>query len=89
LIPGMPNIAFLLLGATCGGAAWLMVKREREAQERVAKAAADVPPPAAAPAERLELGWEDVASVDPLGLEVGYRLIPLVDTHQGGELMGR
>lgn len=88
LIPGMPNIAFLLLGGTCGGAAWLMIKRDREALERVAKAAADVPPPAA-PAERLELGWEDVASVDPLGLEVGYRLIPLVDTHQGGELMGR
>lgn len=88
LIPGMPNIAFLLLGGTCGGAAWLMIKRDREAIERVAKAAADVPPPAA-PAERLELGWEDVASVDPLGLEVGYRLIPLVDTHQGGELMGR
>jgi flagellar biosynthesis protein FlhA len=88
LIPGMPNIAFLLLGGTCGGAAWLMIKRDREALERVTKAAADVPPPAA-PAERLELGWEDVASVDPLGLEVGYRLIPLVDTHQGGELMGR
>ncbi|KLD62250.1 flagellar biosynthesis protein FlhA [Dyella japonica] len=88
LIPGMPNIAFLLLGGTCGGAAWLMIKRDREAVERVAKAAAEVPPPAA-PTERLELGWEDVASVDPLGLEVGYRLIPLVDTHQGGELMGR
>lgn len=88
LIPGMPNIAFLLLGGTCGGAAWLMIKRDREAVERVAKAAAEVLPPAA-PTERLELGWEDVASVDPLGLEVGYRLIPLVDTHQGGELMGR
>jgi flagellar biosynthesis protein FlhA len=89
LIPGMPNIAFLLLGGACGGAAWLMVKRERETQERIAKAAAEVPAPVAAPTERLELGWEDVASVDPLGLEVGYRLIPLVDTHQGGELMGR
>ncbi len=88
LIPGMPNIAFLLLGSTCGGAAWLMIKRERDAAARVAQKAAEVPPPAA-PAERLELGWEDVASVDPLGLEVGYRLIPLVDTHQGGELMGR
>ncbi|MDR3446506.1 MULTISPECIES: flagellar biosynthesis protein FlhA [unclassified Dyella] len=89
MIPGMPNIAFLLLGGTCGGAAWLMVKRDREAQERVTKAATEVAAPAAAPTERLELGWEDVASVDPLGLEVGYRLIPLVDTHQGGELMGR
>ena len=88
MIPGMPNIAFLLLGCTCGGAAWLMIRREREAAERVAQKAAEVPLPAA-PAERVELGWEDVASVDPLGLEVGYRLIPLVDTHQGGELMGR
>src|SRR5690242_3689382 len=88
LIPGMPNIAFLLLGSTCGGAAWLMIKRERDAAARVAQKAAEVPPPAA-PAERMELGWDDVASVDPLGLEVGYRLIPLVDTHQGGELMGR
>ncbi|HET6554931.1 MAG TPA: flagellar biosynthesis protein FlhA [Dyella sp.] len=88
VIPGMPNIAFLLLGGSCGGAAYLMIKREREAKERVAKLAAETPPPAA-PAERIELGWEDVASVDPLGLEVGYRLIPLVDHHQGGELMGR
>jgi len=88
LIPGMPNIAFLLLGGACGGASYLMVKRDREAKERVAKIAAEVPPPAA-PVERIELGWEDVASVDPLGLEVGYRLIPLVDQHQGGELMGR
>ncbi|MBU6248987.1 MAG: flagellar biosynthesis protein FlhA, partial [Xanthomonadaceae bacterium] len=88
LVPGMPNIAFLLLGCTCGGAAWLMIRRERDAAARVAQQAAEVPLPAA-PTERLELGWEDVASVDPLGLEVGYRLIPLVDTHQGGELMGR
>ncbi|MCP1374160.1 flagellar biosynthesis protein FlhA [Dyella lutea] len=88
LVPGMPNIAFLLLACTCGAAAWLMLRRERDAAARVAQQAADVPAPAA-PTERLELGWEDVASVDPLGLEVGYRLIPLVDTHQGGELMGR
>ncbi|KRE90922.1 flagellar biosynthesis protein FlhA [Frateuria sp. Soil773] len=88
LIPGMPNIAFLLLGAACAGAAWLMRKRERETREKLAAPAAEAPA-APAPAERLELGWEDVAGVDPLGLEVGYRLIPLVDTHQGGELMGR
>ena len=88
LIPGMPNIAFLMLGAVCGGASWLMIKREKEAKERLAAASADaLPAPAAT--ERLELGWEDVASVDPVGLEVGYRLIPLVDKNQGGELMSR
>ena len=36
-----------------------------------------------------ELGWDDVVPVDPIGLEVGYRLIPLVDKAQGGQLMGR
>ncbi|MDE2278531.1 MAG: flagellar biosynthesis protein FlhA [Xanthomonadaceae bacterium] len=88
MIPGMPNLAFLLLSGVCGGAAWLLFKRQRETREKLAAAPAEAPA-AAAPAERVELGWEDVTTVDPLGLEVGYRLIPLVDTHQGGELMGR
>jgi flagellar biosynthesis protein FlhA len=87
LIPGMPNLAFLLLGGMCGGAAWLLLKRQRETREQLAAAPAATP--AAMPAERVELGWDDVTAVDPLGLEVGYRLIPLVDAHQGGELMGR
>ncbi|WP_233840693.1 flagellar biosynthesis protein FlhA [Dyella sp. 2HG41-7] len=88
LIPGMPNIAFLMLACVCGGSAWLMIRREQEAKERLAKASTEaLPTPAAT--ERLELGWEDVASVDPVGLEVGYRLIPLVDKNQGGELMSR
>ncbi len=87
LIPGMPNMAFLLLGGSCGGAAWLLWKRERETLARLSDGAIEAP--VTKPTERVELGWEDVTSVDPLGLEVGYRLIPLVDTHQGGELMGR
>ncbi|MBA2077208.1 flagellar biosynthesis protein FlhA [Rhodanobacter sp. PCA2] len=88
LVPGMPNLAFLLLGGVCGGAAWLLLKRQRETREKLAAAPTEAPA-ATLPAERVELGWEDVTAVDPLGLEVGYRLIPLVDTHQGGELMGR
>ncbi|TAL86761.1 MAG: flagellar biosynthesis protein FlhA [Rhodanobacter sp.] len=88
LIPGMPNIAFLLLGASCGGGAWLLSRRQQETRVKLADAVEQAPT-TTTPAERMELGWEDVASVDPLGLEVGYRLIPLVDTHQGGELMGR
>ena len=88
LIPGMPNLAFLLLGSVCGGAAWLLFKRQRETRQQLATDTAAAPAPAT-PAERVELGWEDVTTVDPLGLEVGYRLIPLVDAHQGGELMGR
>ncbi|TBR37210.1 MULTISPECIES: flagellar biosynthesis protein FlhA [Dyella] len=90
LIPGMPNIAFLLLGAICGGAAWTLMKRERDTKAKLAEeTAAAESAPAAPAAERMELGWEDVTTVDPVGLEVGYRLIPLVDKNQGGELMGR
>ncbi len=50
----------------------------------------DRPPvPGLPPAETAELGWDDVQPVDIIGLEVGYRLIPMVDKNQGGELLGR
>ncbi|MEQ1439317.1 flagellar biosynthesis protein FlhA [Fontimonas sp. SYSU GA230001] len=82
LIPGMPNLAFLLLAVVCGGAAWMLVRRARAA----AAAPVEAPP---APQPPAELSWEDVPGEDVLGLEVGYRLIPMVDTRQGGELMAR
>ncbi|MGQ0620974.1 MAG: flagellar biosynthesis protein FlhA [Panacagrimonas sp.] len=81
LIPGMPNLVFLILSGACGGAAWLMARRRRQN----AAAPAEAPKPTA-PAD---LSWDDVQPEDPLGLEVGYRLIPLVDQRQGGELMAR
>lgn len=87
MIPGMPNFAFLLLAAVLGFAAWHLFRKHRE--EEAAKAA----PPPVAPSEpgteMRELSWEDVPLVDPIGLEVGYRLIPLVDKAQGGQLMSR
>ena len=85
LIPGMPNLAFLTLGAGCGAGAWWLHHHRREA----ALQADAEPAPVRAPSEPVELGWDDVSAVDVIGLEVGYRLIPLVDRNQGGELMGR
>ncbi len=85
LIPGMPNLAFLLLGGGCGAVAWLTAKRREESATREETIEAQP----TAPAENAELGWEDVTPVDVVGLEVGYRLIPLVDRNQGGELMAR
>ncbi|MDY7578289.1 flagellar biosynthesis protein FlhA [Herbaspirillum sp. RTI4] len=83
LIPGMPHIAFLLLSMAIGGSAYLVGKRI---------AAKIVPPPvapkAAAP-EMEDATWEDIVPIDTLGMEVGYRLIPLVDKAQGGELLRR
>jgi flagellar biosynthesis protein FlhA len=89
LIPGMPNLAFLSIAALCASGAWMLQKRAAEA---TARAAADSAPAITAPvipAESRELSWEDVRPVDLLGLEVGYRLVPLVDTTQGGDLLAR
>jgi flagellar biosynthesis protein FlhA len=86
IIPGMPNLVFLGMAGACGTGAYLM--RARRAAEKAAAAAAPAKP-AAVPAEQRELSWDDVEPVDAVGLEVGYRLIPLVDRAQGGELMGR
>jgi len=89
VIPGMPNLPFLLLASALGAAAWWLSR-----QQKAAALAAAAPPPVAAPAaeggtELKELTWDDVPLVDPIGLEVGYRLIPLVDKTQGGQLMAR
>ncbi|MCD9033952.1 flagellar biosynthesis protein FlhA [Luteimonas sp. Y-2-2-4F] len=86
LVPGMPNLAFLSLAAIVGYAAWALRRRGLEAEARDRPEAALPAPEQAATAE---IGWDDLRPADPLGLEVGYRLIPLVDTAQGGELMAR
>jgi len=85
VIPGMPNLVFLSMAALCGtGAYFLGKKRATE------KAVAESPPTTPkVPADQRELSWDDVEQIDLIGLEVGYRLIPLVDRNQGGELMGR
>src|ERR1700728_4088141 len=86
IIPGMPNLVFLGMAGACGTGAYLL--GARRASEKAAAAAVPLKP-AAVPAEQRELSWDDVEQVDAVGLEVGYRLIPLVDRAQGGELMGR
>jgi len=84
LIPGMPHISFILLAAVLAGGGYLIEKRA--ASPAVADQAPVVAPPAA---EMEEATWQDILPVDTLGLEVGYRLIPLVDKTQGGELLRR
>jgi flagellar biosynthesis protein FlhA len=85
IIPGMPNLVFLGMAAVCAVGAYFLSKRKASD-----KAAAAAPAAAAAvPSEQRELSWDDVEPVDLIGLEVGYRLIPLVDRNQAGELMGR
>ncbi|WP_407519230.1 flagellar biosynthesis protein FlhA [Xanthomonas euvesicatoria] len=90
LVPGMPNVAFLTLGLVLGVIAWKLYKRSL-AKPAAGDPAADPQAAAAATAAQAsaELSWDELRPIDPLGLEVGYRLIPLVDKNQGGELMAR
>ena len=86
LIPGMPNFVFLLLAGCLGALAHTVAKQQaKEKPVQVSKAAA----PATLAAEAQDASWADVAPLDILGLEVGYRLIPLVDKAQDGELLRR
>jgi len=86
LIPGMPNFVFLLLAAAIGAWGWHLQRKAQAAAAAEAPAAAVAAPP---PQEAQEASWNDVSPVDVLGLEVGYRLIPLVDKGQDGELLKR
>jgi flagellar biosynthesis protein FlhA len=82
LIPGMPHGVFLLIATALGAGAWSMWDRER-------KRALAPPAPPAAPEPNAEASWDDLVPVDTLGLEVGYRLISLVDKSQQGDLLTR
>src|SRR5471032_2469444 len=88
LIPGMPNLVFIMLAAVLGGAAYMMTRKAEEGKIAEVAAAEAAASPAAAP-EQEEASWQDIMPVDTLGLEVGYRLIQLVDKTQGGELLKR
>lgn len=84
LIPGMPNLAFLSFAAVSGSAAYFISQRKKREEEEVEVELTPEPS-----TEIKELSWDDVELVDMIGLEVGYRLIPMVDRNQGGQLMGR
>jgi flagellar biosynthesis protein FlhA len=89
IIPGMPNVVFLSMAAASAFGAFSLSKRRSAAKSSAIIAAAGPTAMPAVAAEHKELSWDDVEQVDLIGLEVGYRLIPLVDRNQGGELMGR
>ena len=85
LIPGMPHFVFLLLAAVMGWFAVYLTRQSQKAEEKEREVESTVMPVTEAP----EASWEDVAQVDVLGLEVGYRLISLVDKSQDGDLLRR
>ncbi|NQZ09108.1 MAG: flagellar biosynthesis protein FlhA [Algicola sp.] len=93
LVPGMPTFSFLSIGFIIVGMAYYPSSKfakntpMEDIQATAAAAAADSTD--VAPLENKEISWDDIQHVDVIGLEVGYRLIPLVDKSQGGELLNR
>ncbi|MCA3159135.1 MAG: flagellar biosynthesis protein FlhA [Burkholderiales bacterium] len=85
-IPNMPHFPFLMLAGSCAYLAWWLSQREKS--RKAAESAAQEVVPATLN-NGNEATWEDLQPVDVLGLEVGYRLIPLVDINQDGELLKR
>ena len=82
LIPGMPHVAFLLIAAGIAGLAYWL-------ERRGTVTVVETPIPEPARQESPEVSWSDVVPIDALGLEVGYRMIALVDRAQDGELLRR
>ena len=84
LVPGMPHLVFLIVGAGLGLLCWQMIKRQRAAAMKPERTTGTEVQPANA-----EATWDDLTPVDTLGLEVGYRLIALVDKSRQGDLLAR
>ncbi len=82
LVPGMPHFVFLLLATILGSGAYFMLSRAAVVETAPA-------PTETLPVESQDASWHDVTPTDTLGLEVGYRLIPLVDKVQQGDLLKR
>ncbi|WP_339485847.1 flagellar biosynthesis protein FlhA [Pseudomonas sp. EL_65y_Pfl2_R95] len=91
LVPGMPHFSFISLGLVAAGAAYWIANKQRVVKEDEVKEVQRQQEqlPAQRAQDVKELGWDDVTPVDMVGLEVGYRLIPLVDRNQGGQLLAR
>jgi len=88
LIPGMPNLVFLSLSVGAGYLAWRLYRR-RQTAPPTAGPGGPADQGSAESTETREVGWDDVPPLDTIGMEVGYRLIALVDRNQNGQLLGR
>jgi flagellar biosynthesis protein FlhA len=84
IVPGMPHIVFLLIASAMGWLGWWLHKRIEAEKNRPKRQTAS-----ANPEPNGEASWDDLVPVDTLGLEVGYRLITLVDKARSGDLLGR
>jgi len=83
MIPGMPHLAFVFLALLIGGTAYYFQKHPATSPDAEIEVAPTLSP------DMEEVTWQDVVPVQTLCLEVGYRLVPLVDKNQNGDLFRR
>ncbi|MCU7836198.1 MAG: flagellar biosynthesis protein FlhA [gamma proteobacterium symbiont of Taylorina sp.] len=89
LVPGMPHLVFLTFAGITGTLAWRNKNKQTTELEVIQEQGVQQQEIAATSSDTKELTWDDVMPIDSIGLEVGYRLIPMVDKSQGGQLMSR
>ncbi len=87
MVPGMPHFIFLTLGFGAGGVGFMLANQARVAVQQAALGDSTQVAEEKSPSE--ELDWDDVDQVDLVGLDIGYGLIPLVNTETGGQLLPR
>jgi len=87
IIPGMPSTVFISLAVVSGGIGFLVQRlRRNENLDQIAK---EQTATTQSSVEEQDVQWEDVSQVDLISLEIGYGLIPLVNTETGGQLLSR
>ncbi|MDF1783891.1 MAG: flagellar biosynthesis protein FlhA [Litorivicinaceae bacterium] len=87
IIPGMPSTVFISLAVVSGGIGfWVQRLRKDESLDQIAK---EQTATTQSSVEEQDVQWEDVSQVDLISLEIGYGLIPLVNTETGGQLLSR
>ena len=89
LVPGMPHLAFLTFAGITGAMAWRMHRKQSTELEVIHDQVVQQQEVEATSSDLKELSWDDVMPIDSVSLEVGYRLIPMVDKSQGGQLLNR
>jgi flagellar biosynthesis protein FlhA len=87
VIPGMPSTVFISLALVSAGLGFLVYRLRENEQTQQLKQDSSASP--STPIEEQDVQWEDVSQVDLISLEIGYGLIPLVNTETGGQLLSR
>ena len=86
IIPGMPSTVFISLAVFSAGIGFVVQRQRNNDTDTLAEKEQDKKKE---PMEEQDVQWEDVSQVDLISLEIGYGLIPLVNTESGGQLLSR